>query len=253
MIFFFIKPVSSYFLSSYSSPFASFMISLLCSSSLLLSLTPSPLMCGSTVSPLFIPSTFFGSVGSFSVQGRKDGRMLLWKHLHVPFFLHWVQWCFYWELPNCGRFDGFSFFIQGGKNSCAAQCRHCGSWLKYWLNTDKKVMQSETTSKWSALLAMLLHHCFQQEAQYFNACDGKSGNPTDWWFPSVSSSLLTHLNLFKQVKLEHITYTGRDKKIHFPHLESFTLALSHLSMSPWSADTRVWNFLDLKQRLYSLS
>lgn len=46
-------------------------------------------------------------------------------------------------------------------------------------NTDKNIIQYEATSELTALLAVLLHHCFQQEAQYLNACDGKSGNPIE--------------------------------------------------------------------------
>lgn len=133
---------------------------------------------------------------------------------------------FCWELPSCGSFDASSFFIQGGDNSRAAQCQHCGSWLKYCLNTDKKAMQSETTSEWSALLAMLLHHCFQQEAQYLNACDGKSGNPIKRWFPSVSCSLLTLLNPFTSKTGTYNLYWERQEN-------TFSASwISHLSSNP---------------------
>lgn len=119
-----------------------------------------------------------------------EGRILLRMHLYALLFAPSTgrKDVIYWELPRCGSFDAFSFFIQGGDNPHAAECWHCGSWV-------------ESHAVWKhfwmiCLLTVFLHHCLQQGEQYLNACDGKSGNPIEQLFPSVASSLLTLLNTF---------------------------------------------------------
>lgn len=201
------------------------MISLLCSSSLLLSLTPLFMMTPQCPFCFYLPLV---SAGRFSVQGGKDGCWCECTFMS-SFFSTRCNKAIYRELPSCGSFGAFSVSIQEGDNSCATWCWHCGSWLKNWLNTDNKVMQSETTSESSALLAVLLHNSFQQEAWHLIACHGKSGNPTDRWSPSASSSLVTLQSVHNWVKLRHITYTGRDNT--FSHLEFFVWALAYLPMS----------------------
>lgn len=102
--------------------------------------------------------------------------------------------------------------------TCAAQCQIHGSWLKYCLDTDKKGVKPFPNDLLSWLCSCIT--VSYRMAQWFNACDGKSGNPTEWQFPSVSSSLLA-LYWFTTSKSKCITCTEKDKKIHFLHLKSF--------------------------------
>lgn len=191
----------------------------------------------------------FVSAGRFSVQEGKDG---CWCECTFMcfFFSTRCNKAVYWELPSCGNFVAFSVAIQEGDNSRATWCWHCGSWLKYWLNTDNKVMQSETNSEWSALLAVLLHHNFQQEVRHLNACHGKSGNPIDQWSPSASSSLVTLQSVHNGVKVWHITSLG--EAIYFLIL-NFLFECYPICQRLWCAGTGVWNFLELKQLWYLLS
>lgn len=176
-----------------------------------------------------------------SGQGWKNGGIMLHIQLDIFIFLHCSNYGYYWELPSCGTFVAFS--IQGGNNLCSSES---ALWYltkilpRYWQK------RGETLSKWFALLATLLHHCFLADAQYFNACDRKPGNPTEWQFPSASSSSLT---LYQFTTSKTGTY-----HLHWERQENtfsaswiFHWALAHLSVSLWCEDTSIWNSLDLKQ------
>lgn len=212
----------------------------LCSSTLLLSLTPLSAMYDSTDSSLFLSPTLFSLLEAFQCSEERMEGWCCECMLMSSFFSTGCKNAFYWELPNCGSFDTFSFFIHGGDNSCEAQCLHYGSWLKY-----KNIIQYEATSELTALLAVLLHNCFQQEAQYLNACDGKSGNPIEGWFPSASSSLLTLLNPFSTCKTGtyHLHCEREENKFsaswifHLSSIPSVKVSLMYRYKSlkfPWS-------------------
>lgn len=154
--------------------------------------------------------------------------------LHIFIFLHCSNNGFYWELPSCGTFDAIS--IQGDNNSCAAQCQLHSSWLKYCLDTDKKGVKPFLNDLLSWLCSCIT--VFYRMHSTLMPVIGNQGI-LQWRFPPVSSSLLT---LYRFTTSKTGTY-----HLHWERQENtfsgswiFHWALSHLSMSLWCADTRLW-------------